>query len=104
MMKRCVSMFLALAVISAPAMVTPAAAQVGFNVTIGTPPPPPRYEVVPPPRDGYAWAPGYWRWERDHHVWEGGHWIERHENYRWEPDHWVRHEGGYSHMPGHWVH
>jgi hypothetical protein len=99
MMKRCASMFLTLVAICALAM--PAAAQ-NFSVTIGTAPPAPQYEVVPPPRAGYAWAPGYWRWEHNHHVWEAGHWMEHREGYRWEPDHWVRHEGGYSHVPGHW--
>ena len=109
MTKRSVTTLLALSVISAsalvaPGMVMPAAAQVDFSVTVGTPPPPPRYEPVPPPRAGYVWAPGYWRWEHDHHVWETGRWMARREDYRWVADHWVRHEGGYSHMPGHWEH
>ena len=56
----------------APAMVTPAAAEVDLSVTIGTPPPPPRYEVIPAPRAGYVWAPGYWRWEGHRHAWMPG--------------------------------
>jgi hypothetical protein len=71
-----------------PAMVTPAAAQVDVSVTIGTPPPPPRYEVVPAPRAGYVWAPGYWQWEGSRHVWAPGHWIAERQGYRWVPDHW----------------
>ena len=51
MMKRHLFAALAAAAIStpaliAPAMVSPAAAQVDLSITIGTPPPPPRYEVV----------------------------------------------------------
>lgn len=41
---------------------------VGVDVRIGTPPPAPRYEVVPPPRHGYAWAPGYWAWNGHRHI------------------------------------
>src|SRR6266542_3552782 len=37
---------------------TPADAQV--SITFGSPPPPPRYEVVPAPRVGYVWAPGHY--------------------------------------------
>lgn len=88
MMSRSVLTFLAATVISAPvalapALVTPAAAQVDFNLSIGTtqpPPPPVVYEVVPTPRAGYVWAPGAWRWENNRHVWHAGRWDrdERH--------------------------
>ena len=88
--------------LAAPPAVTPAGAQISLNMSIGVPPPAPRYEVVPPPRQGYAWAPGYWRWEHDRHVWSEGHWMEAREGHHWEPDHWVRHENGWSHNPGHW--
>ena len=37
-------------------------------------PPPPVYEVVPAPRAGYIWAPGYWDYERNRHIWRKGHW------------------------------
>src|SRR4029450_11502978 len=43
-------------VVTAP--FSPANAQV--NITFGSPPPPPRYEVVPAPRAGYVWAPGHY--------------------------------------------
>ena len=49
----------------AGAMYAPPAAartQVAVGVRIGVAPPPPRFERVPPPRRGYVWAPGYWRW------------------------------------------
>jgi len=50
------------------------AQQVGVNIVIGNPPPPPRYEMVPAPRRGYVWAPGYWNWNGRRHVWVQGHW------------------------------
>ena len=31
-------------------------------VEVNVRPPAPRVVVVPAPRVGYAWAPGYWRW------------------------------------------
>src|SRR5258707_223309 len=37
----------------APAMLTPAAAQVDFNLNVGVPMPVPFVEVVPAPRPGY---------------------------------------------------
>lgn len=65
----------ALIAVSAVAMLpTQAMAQVGVNIVIGSPPPPLRYERVPPPRHGYLWAPGYWNWAGHRHVWAPGHW------------------------------
>jgi len=102
MLKR--SMFMALAVATiatpalvAPAMFTPAAAEVDLNVSIGVPPPPPRYEVVPAPRAGYIWAPGHWRWDGHQHVWNGGVWVPQRAGYRYVPDRWERYvENGHE--------
>ena len=56
-------------------------------------PPPPRVEVVPAPRAGFVWAPGFWAWREGRHVWMRGHWErERHGMY-WHPGHWVEREG-----------
>jgi hypothetical protein len=111
MMKRSLFTLLAAAAISTPAVVapaifSPAAAQasVSFGVTVGTPPPAPIYEVVPAPRVGYVWAPGYWRWEHERHVWQAGHWMEARHGYHWVPDRWERAEHGWGHAPGHWDH
>lgn len=95
MMKRTLYTALAAAVISAPALIapatfSPAAAQVDLNVMIGTPPPPPRYEVVPAPRAGYVWAPGHWRWDGRQHVWNNGVWVQERAGYRFVPDRWER--------------
>ncbi len=107
MMKRSLFTLLAAAAISTPAVVapaifSPAAAQVDFNITIGTPPPAPIYEVVPAPRAGYVWARGYWRWENNRHVWAPGRWMADRAGYHWVPDRWDRHAGGWGHAPGHW--
>ena len=103
MMKRTAITLLAVAAIFAPAAITPAAAQVGVNISIGTPPPAPIYEAVPAPRVGYVWAPGFWRWEHERHVWAPGHWIEGRPGHHWVADHWVEGpRGGWHHEAGHW--
>ena len=107
MMKRHLFAALAAAAISTPAlivpaMVSPAAAQVDLSIAIGMPPPPPRYEVVPAPRAGYVWAPGFWRWEGSRHVWAPGHWMAERPGYRWVPDHWNHVGNGWRHEAGYW--
>lgn len=39
------------------------------------PAPAPRYEVVPAPRQGWAWRPGYWQWAHGVYVWTPGVWV-----------------------------
>lgn len=74
------------------------AAKAGSHVTVGVrlgvPPPPVRVVHAPPPRHGYVWAPGYWRWEPrvHHHVWVEGYWVRARPGYRYRPARWV-HEG-----------
>ena len=66
---------------------TPADAQV--SITFGSPPPPPRYEVVPAPRTGYIWAPGHYRpdsWER--------YTVSGREQWRYVPNRWDRDGNG----------
>lgn len=84
----------------------PAAArtQVAVGVQIGVAPPAPRFERVPPPRRGYVWAPGYWRWSaRAHrHVWVGGSWVVVRPGHHYRPAHWVRHGHDWRFHPGYW--
>jgi hypothetical protein len=72
------------------------------DVWLNVAPPPPRAEVVPPPRHGYVWAPGYWAWRHRRHVWIGGHWEHLHRGRHWVPDHWDNVAGRYHFIPGHW--
>lgn len=79
--------------------------QVSIGVTVGVPPPPVRVVHVPPPRRGYVWVPGYWRWSpRMHrHVWVEGYWLRARPGYRYRPARWV-HEGHAWHFyGGHWA-
>jgi hypothetical protein len=91
--------------IVAPAVFSPASAQVEFNINLG-PPPAPQYEVVPAPRPGYAWAPGYWQVDNNRHVWAPGRWLEQRQGQHWVADRWDSHREGdrdrWQHQAGHW--
>ena len=67
-------------------------------------PPPPVYEVVPAPRAGYVWAPGYWDYERNRHTWRKGHWERERHGEHWTGGHWVQHDGRWHLNRGHWEH
>jgi WXXGXW repeat (2 copies) len=82
--------------------VTMAVAAVNINIDIGVPPPVPRYEVVPPPRPGYVWAPGYWRWEGRRHVWVAGNWMGARPGYYWVPPRWDPRDGRHHFESGRW--
>ena len=93
----------ALTIFSASALLpVQAVAQVGVNIIIGTPPPPPRYERVPPPRNGYVWAPGYWNWDGHRHIWAGGHWEPVRRGYRYDRPEWRQGHNGWELQRGGW--
>lgn len=71
-------------------------------VDIEIAPPAPRVEVVPAPRAGYEWAPGYWNWNGHHHVWVGGHYIHARAGYHWVAHRWDARGGRYHMEEGHW--
>ena len=90
----------ALATAAIGVMPLPSLADTGVYVDIA--PPAPRYEVVPAPRAGYVWVPGFWDWRGHRHVWVKGHFErERHGMY-WHPNRWVQHENRWSLEHGHW--
>ncbi|KAF1019369.1 MAG: hypothetical protein GAK30_03153 [Paracidovorax wautersii] len=53
-------------------------------------PPAPRVEVVPPPRVGYVWVPGFWAWDAParRHVWVEGRWEAVRPQAHYVPPHW----------------
>lgn len=79
-----------------------AAAQVSVGIGVRVGPPPPRFERVPPPRRGYVWAPGYWRWDGHRHIWATGRWVQVRPGYRYAPAHWVHGRHGWHFRGGHW--
>ena len=80
-----------------------AMAGVGIGVDIDLAPPAQRVEVVPAPRPGYVWAPGYWEY-RDHaHVWVPGRWeLRPRAHARWVSGHWRHTRHGWYWVEGHW--
>jgi hypothetical protein len=77
-----------------------ASAAVGVDITIA--PPAPQVEVVPAPRVGYVWAPGYWDYRRGGHVWVPGRWVGARRGYHWIPDRWDQRGPRWHRVPGHW--
>jgi len=90
----------ALATASIGLVPVPASADVGHFLDLA--PPAPRYEVVPAPRAGFVWAPGYWAWRDGRHVWVGGHWIRERRGMYWHPDRWEQSEGRWAFKRGAW--
>ena len=73
----------------------PAAARSEVDFYVGVAPPAPRYEVVPAPRAGWVWAPGYWEWRHHRHVWVAGHWVRARPGYVYAPARWAERDGRY---------
>jgi WXXGXW repeat (2 copies) len=59
-------------------------------------PPAPRVEVVPSPRYGYTWAPGYWDWRGNRHAWVTGHWERERPGYAYVAPEWVQRDGRWT--------
>ncbi|MGH8220099.1 MAG: YXWGXW repeat-containing protein [Steroidobacteraceae bacterium] len=91
----------ALAVVLLLGSIAPASAAIGIDVQIA--PPPARTIVVPPPRAGFLWGPGYWRWNGRRHVWVEGRWLRARPGFHWVPEHWVARRGRYHFVRGHWA-
>lgn len=80
----------------------PATSQAG-EVIIGVGPPAARVGVVPGPRHGYVWSPGYWRWNGYRHVWVGGYWVRERVGWHWVPAHWVANGPRWHYVGGYWA-
>ena len=85
--------------IAAPSL----AAQVGVSINIA--PPEPRFEVVPAPRQGYQWTPGYWNWNHSNtrHHWVAGSWMPSRSGYYYAEPRWVEREGRWEQQRGAWA-
>ncbi|HUQ27248.1 MAG TPA: YXWGXW repeat-containing protein [Usitatibacter sp.] len=98
-MKKLILGSLVAATLAASAL--PALARSDVYVSIG-PPPPLRYEVVPAPRAGWVWAPGYWEWRHHRHVWVAGHWTRYRPGYVYAPARWVQRESRWYYSAPAW--
>ena len=66
-------------------------------------PPAPLIVAPPPPRPGFIWAPGYYRWDGHQHIWVDGRWLRERRGFHWIPEHWNERHGRYRFVPGHWA-
>ena len=82
----------------------PSMAYSNVSVVIRTAPPAPLYERIPPPRYGYVWAPGYWRWDpyARRHVWVVGRWMPARRGYYYRPPRWEHYGPGWRFHDGYW--
>jgi hypothetical protein len=93
------SLMSALTLAAAPA----AYAQIHGVITVREAPPPLRAEVVPAPRRGYAWTPGYWNWQGRHHVWHSGTWVRARPGYVYSAPSWAERDGRWEFHQGRWA-
>ena len=71
-------------------------------IRIGPPPPRP-VEVIPAPRSGYVWVPGYHRWDGHGYVWvHGAYRRPPHEGAVWVEGDWREERGGHVWHAGYW--
>ena len=94
-------LLVALMLASLAAIAVPSYAR-DVDVYLNVAPPPPRYEVVPGPRYGHVWVPGYWDWRGHRHVWISGHWERVRHGHRWHESRWVERDGRWYLERGGW--
>jgi hypothetical protein len=82
----------------------PAAARTNVDFYVNVAPPPLRYEVVPAPRVGWVWVPGYWDWRYHRHYWVPGHYVRHRPGYYYEPVRWVYRGDRYHYTRPGWRH
>jgi WXXGXW repeat (2 copies) len=89
--------------LSAGAGFLPALPSIGAEILTDAAPPSDRAESPPPPRAGYAWAPGHWEWSGRFYTWVSGTWIVEHRGH-WIPDRWEQSDTHWHFVRGHWEH
>jgi hypothetical protein len=77
-------------------------AQPHISVVINTAPPAPVYEVIPAPRRGYVWAPGFWEWRKHRHHWVPGHYVTARPGYVYAPPSWHHRGDRWVMEPSRW--
>jgi hypothetical protein len=78
----------------------PAAARTDVYVSVAPPAAP--YEVVPAPRAGYVWVPGYYDYRYNRYHWVRGRWVTHRPGHYYEPVRWVYRDGHSYRHGGAW--
>ncbi len=96
------ALFAALVASTLATAALPSTAATSVVIAIG--PPAPLVEVVPAPRRGYEWSPGYWNWSARHHrhQWVAGSWMRGRPGYVYAPPTWVERGGRWEQRRGAW--
>ncbi len=71
-------------------------------IYFNAPPPEARREVVPAPRRGYVWSPGYWNVRGNRHVWQRGHWERARHGYYFAQPTWTQRDDRWQLERGRW--
>ena len=93
---------LGLLLLATGALAAPAMSFGAVIVDVDVAPPPLQVEVVPGPRAGFVWAPGYWMWNGNRHVWVAGRWVHERPGFHWVPEAWVQAGPHWHFQRGHW--
>ena len=96
------SLLVALLAASLGSISAPAAARTGVDAVLNFGPPAMRHEVIPAPRHGYVWTPGYWGVRGHKHVWRHGHWERVRPGQYWHESRWVQRPNGWYLERGRW--
>jgi hypothetical protein len=91
-----------LAAIAATTLAGAAPAFADVELWVNGAPPAPRYEVMPAPRHGYVWEPGFYDYRHGHYMWVPGHWIRERRGMYWHPSRWVERDGRWTLERGRW--
>jgi hypothetical protein len=97
-------LLLAAAALLIASAVTPVASFASEHIlAVRITPPAPRHQVVPAPRHGYEWAPGFWNWNGRKFVWTSGHWERARSGHAFRPATWERDGDNWRLNRGGWV-
>jgi hypothetical protein len=107
MMMRKAVLSVLVAAASLGAVALPSVSEAHGDIRISVAPPPLRYEVIPQPRYGHVWTPGYWDYRQHHrsgyrHVWVNGYWVAERPGYYYRPHRWIQRDGYWHHERSRW--
>jgi len=94
---------LAAAAIAAVSWIAVPTATYAAEIIVREAPPPLRYEVVPPARPGFVWAPGHWDWRDGRYVWVGGTWVAERPGWVYHAPAWVQENGRWVRHEERWA-
>ena len=80
----------------------PAAARTNVDFYVNFAPPVAPVEVVPAPRAGYVWVPGYYDWRFNRYYWVKGRYVRSRPGHYYAPARWVNRHGRYYYSPAGW--